>query len=528
MERNTMKNIYKGLTVLLGFMLASLAMNAQERDGGYENTPAAFEKFAMLRLWHNTPNAAGSMLEKHRRYADAKFGYKIYDGDFNRPQAGEAGNSFTFSTEGGGAVNNKFYAWGSFDYSRDKLKDALYNASILDPFRDMPYMVGDTNNSDWNNQHYILKWRVATPRYWNFLSFGIAGKYQTSIGAKQVDPRVESRFYTFMIQPGLVFSFSEQHHLGFNFEYYSIRESSEMNNVNTYVDQHYWPMYGLGTSVEKIGSGYTTNYNGNSVGGGLQYNYQGAVNLMVSGSYAKKVEDAEISFTNPQSNGTVKDQRIKASLDMYFDCSENYTSVVRMAYQRKDADGIQYIQTYNSSEDNAGYVTWYKSVRSTYQTDAVQFSYDLMKNRGDAYVWKAGITLNYENNRETYVLPESWREWENLKFGVHGKYNARLSDKLTKRLLIGLGCWYTTNLSGKYDYNGQNPESPMVTRFMPRDFSYLSSDYVDGRIGLTYSQRVKADKKANLFGKAEFRYLNTSNADFKDKKIMQFSIGCNF
>ena len=68
----------------------------------------------------------------------------------------------------------------------------------------------------------------------------------------------------------------------------------------------------------------------------------------------------------------------------------------------------------------------------------------------------------------------------------------------------------------------------MVTRFMNQDFSYLTSDYIDGAMTLVYSQKVKENKRANLFGKAEFRYLNTSNNDFKDKKIMQFSIGCNF
>lgn len=523
-----MKNIYKGLTVLLSLVWVPLAMNAQGQKGEIENTPAAFEKFSMLRLWHYTPNAAGSMLENHRRYADAKFGYKFYDGDFNRPQAGESGNSFTFSTEGGGRVNNKFYTWGSFDYSRDKLKDALYNASSIDPFRDMPYIVGDTNKSDWNNQHYVLKWRVATPKYWDLISFGLAGKYQASSGAKQVDPRVDAHLYTFLIQPGIVFSLSERHHLGLNFEYYNIRESSSMTNVNTYVDQHYWYMYGLGASIERVGSGRTTNYNGNSVGGGFQYNYQGAVNLMLSASYAKKVEDVEISFTNPQSEGTVNDQRINVNADMIFDCTEKFTSVVRLAYKQKDIEGIEYVQTYNNTEDEAGYITWYKSVRSTYKTDAFQFSYDLMRNQGNAYSWRIGVSADYENNREKYVLPESCREWENLKIGLQGKYNVHLSDKLAKRLLIGIECRYNSNLSGKYEYNGYNADSPMVTRFMARDFSYLCSDYVDGTVGVIYSQKVKAELKANLFGKVEFRYLNASDDDFKDKKIMQFSIGCNF
>ena len=59
-----MKNIYKELTIVLGFIFIPFMVNAQEQNE-VDNTPAALEKFTMFRLWHHTSNAAGSMLENH-------------------------------------------------------------------------------------------------------------------------------------------------------------------------------------------------------------------------------------------------------------------------------------------------------------------------------------------------------------------------------------------------------------------------------------------------------------------------------
>ena len=60
-------------------------------------------------------------------------------GDFRRPQQGKK-KTYEVCAEGG--VNlDKIYLWGEFRYSRNAIKDANFNASIIDPFRGMPIML---------------------------------------------------------------------------------------------------------------------------------------------------------------------------------------------------------------------------------------------------------------------------------------------------------------------------------------------------------------------------------------------------
>ena len=51
----------------------------------------------------------------------------------------------------------------------------------------------------------------------------------------------------------------------------------------------------LGTAIENIGTGKVVNYVGDKVGGNLQYNYRKpAINLLLSGGYSFRVEQAEL------------------------------------------------------------------------------------------------------------------------------------------------------------------------------------------------------------------------------------------
>ena len=240
------KNIYCTIKYTCCSLMMSMAVTvgvAQEKIADRLNTPAALENMKMRGLWSQSKNAAGALLDYSFRYASADLEYRFYDGNFRRPQQGESGNNVVFDTEGGGKVKD-FFAWGSFNYSRDKVKEANFNSSIIDPYRGMPYYTADTNVSNWNNQHYRLKMRVATPQFWNFLSFGLDGYYQNSVGAKQRDMRTKSVFYTIIVRPGVVLSAGKNHRFGLDFEYASVREDLEMKAVNSYVEQTYYLLSG--------------------------------------------------------------------------------------------------------------------------------------------------------------------------------------------------------------------------------------------------------------------------------------------
>lgn len=519
-----MNNIYRYIAAGLAASLFTATVGAQTVN----NSPAAKEKLVSDALWLNTDNAAGAAVDGHRKYADVVFGYDFYGGDFNRPQQGDSGNSFSFKSEGGGFVTPGFYAWGKFTYNRDKVKNTLYNSGILDPFRGMPYFAADTNRSDWNNQYYDLEYRIASKKFWDKLAVGVSGEYVSSLGAKQVDMRVESRYYTFVIRPGIVYSPGKRHNIGICAEYYNLREVSSMLNANSYVDQTVWWMVGLGDGTYEASRGGTRHYNGNSVGGGLQYNYDGGVRLMLDAKYTQKVEDVNYGTGRRQNYGSVKDNALNVKLTAVFNPAGEYSYRLKASLLDRDIDGIEYIQTYESTGDWADYVTQWHGVRSTYSTLNVKGSYEVIRNAGDEYRWSAGIWADYTDYEEKYLIPASHRTAENVKAGLNLKYNAPLGRRLDNRLLVGAGYAYNANLGGEYVYGGNHPEYPTVEKFMPWDTDYLTTDYHDMNVSVCYSQRLRAKARANFFVGAEFRYLKTSAERFNHRSIAGFTAGCNF
>ena len=69
-------------------------------------------------------------------------------------------------------------------------------------------------------------------------------------------------------------------------------------------------------------------YNGNQVGGGLQYNYAGRMNILLDLGYSKKVEDAITTPTSPRYLGTTKDGLWSGKLMAYIPDAKKNTHFV--------------------------------------------------------------------------------------------------------------------------------------------------------------------------------------------------------
>lgn len=300
-----------------------------------------------------------------------------------------------------------------------------------------------------------------------------------------------------------------------------------MSNSNTYVDQKYYKMYGLGTAIAGIGAGRTTDYKGNNVGGALQYGYNGCINLLFESSYNYKVEDAKISFTSPYDEGTTRDSRWEQSLRLQKE-SGNYINSFQLNYLVRRIDGIQYITAYNSNTENPGYVTLSSNVRSKYKTNSLGADYTLMKKRVSDYAWRLNASALYSSQKDEYLLPYSDKKSENVKFNLGGKANLNLSNKLNKRLLLGADVCYNKNLSGEYNYNGPHADYPVVTKFETTDLNYLITNYYGFNVSAVYSQRVKADLKADAYAKVDVNYTKAKDFDFGHRSVLEVSVGCNF
>ena len=513
----------KQIAITLIFIAIPLLSNGQEKV----NTPAAYEQMKQKSQWQKSANAAGLLLDNPITYSETGVFYNSYKGNFHRPQEGESGSNLNFNSEGAVFVN-KIYAWGKFDYTRTTIKDANFNASIIDPFRGMPYMVADTNRSEWRNQAYEMQMKVTTPILSDKLYFGLDAGYKAISGAKQRDPRTENYYYLFQIKPGVVYTVNDKHHVGANFDYFSLKEESSMSKVNTYVDQEYYEMYGLGTSVQRIGTGRTTDYVGNSVGGGFQYNYQGPINLLFSTDYAYKVEDVKLGFSDASDNSGVKDKIWNAKLQAYT-TKNNLTHYLKLDFTDRKIDGIEAITEYDNTAGQNGYVTLLKDVRSKYDTQTMTVDYDVTIDRDAEYDWKLGAGAKYIKKDDVYLNPHSIKNSENIAFQVRAKKNIVLSQNtLQRRLLIGADYSFNNNISGKYEYNGSHPDYIVVKKFEQIDSDYLNSDFWSLGATATYSQRIKEDQLANLFVKAEYRYTDASGSIFGNRQNIQISIGLNF
>jgi hypothetical protein len=522
-----MKKIqYNKKAMILTLALVSVSMPGYGQDK--PNTPAAYEQMKQKSQWLNSSNAAGLLLDNPVNFTEISVSGDSYRGGFHRPQEGERGSNLNFNAEGA-IYAGKVYAWGKFDYTRKTVKDANFNASIIDPFRGMPYMVADTNRSEWKNQVYDMALKVSTPLLPDRLHMGLEAQYKAVSGAKQRDPRTENYYYIIQLKPGFVYSLNARHHIGANFDYFNLKEESVMSKVNTYVDQEYYNMYGLGTSVQRIGTGRTTDYTGNSVGGGFQYHYHGAINLLFSSGYTYKVEDVRISFSNAEDDSGVKDRIWKSGLQAFTRPDENLTHFLTLEYSDRKIDGIECITQYDNTAEQGGYLTLLKDVRSKYKTQAATLDYDVTVNKSEEYGWKMGLGVKYTNSDDLYISPRSEKNAENIAFQVRAKRNFVLSpDKLKRRMLLGADWSLSRNLSGGYNYNGSHPEYLTVSKFQQTDSDCLNAGYWSAGASVAYSRKIRADMAANFFAKAGFSYTKADKSFFDNRQSVRFSVGCNF
>ena len=212
---------------LVAAALAPLCTSAQRI-----NTEASVERLKSESLQFSySDNASGIQLDQMDYYSQVGLGYDIEKGSFKRAQEGEHNTGYRFFTDGGGTMKalKGAFIWGSFEYSRDQLRDAEYNASLIDPLRGTPFFIADTYKSKWINQLYDMTVKAAAPKLWDRLIFGIEATYQNGQGAKQHDPRPLVSLSKFEIKPGVTVTLGK-HAIGANYQYYSRREDGTASN----------------------------------------------------------------------------------------------------------------------------------------------------------------------------------------------------------------------------------------------------------------------------------------------------------
>lgn len=249
---------------------------------------------------------------------------------------------------------------------------------------------------------------------------------------------------------------------------------------------------------------------------------------MAEATFASKTEYVELSFSVPKPDAEVNDTRINGKVSMFTTTPANYTHFVTLHVSNTSIDGIQNVTKFENAIDIRKWVIVSSSKRSSFKTMLADIQYDIVKEKGKEYSWKAGIGGTFSSVNDTYLIPYSYKKAQNATFNIYGKKNIFLSEKLVRRLLFGVDIAYNMNLSGGYQYTGQHQDYPVVDNLERRDLEYLMSGYQAAGLTAIYSQKIKAGSETNLFVKANFKYINTTDFNFNNRYYGQISIGSNF
>ncbi|WP_312136536.1 DUF6850 family outer membrane beta-barrel protein [Sphingobacterium sp.] len=514
-------NLYKVLS-LSAFFAWALPSLGQEGNHSIIEQEQEIEYLQ----WEHSLNAAGLQLDQPNQHSSLAAGYKRTSGNFRRPQAGESIGDLHLYTRGN-VYLKKGYLQGYFDYSRNSIRNAEYNASLIDPFREMPYVTADTNASNWLNQHYKIGFKASSAPIAEKLHLGLGANFIASSGAKQRDIRTVNRYYQLDLQPSLSYSLNNQHHLGAHFLYKNFKEEANNSNAVAHISQGYFALLGLGNSFSALGAGRTMNYQGDAFGGGLQYQYQGAIKTFLSANYTVQAEDANVTFSNPRPGGSILLKKWDASIHLQHD-GEVFLQGLKADLLYSNINGIEYINEFISGTDSEGFYTRFQSVRSKYKRQAISGRYELLRKSGDAYNWKAAASLAYNKLDDRYLIPASQMFAENMRYGLEGHKLFSLSANLKSQLSIGLRMLLSKNMDAAYEYSGSAADTLPVMDLEQRNFQFYKADYQQFELPIYYSQQLRSNSNVQVFLKGNLQWVKTNSYTFKDRKYFNFSIGATF
>ncbi|PRD45553.1 DUF6850 family outer membrane beta-barrel protein [Sphingobacterium haloxyli] len=524
-------SIYQNITF---YLLALLSL-------GYANSVVAQQETVdnMLQWevgqqygnWRHTGNAAGLLVDRPAHFSVLQAGYSSQAGDFRRPQEARKSTQADVGTLGNIYLGD-LYIQGHFGYARQDRRDAEYNASLIDPFRGMPYMIADTNASHWANEHYHLGFELAFPLKDDRLQLGLAMEYRSSSGAKQRDVRALNRFYALEVSPGVLYRIAPKYRIGVHVSYRNHKEEATNRSVNNEIDQGYFSLYGLGHSIARLGyenltTTRQTNYEADRIGVGLQYGFEGPWSVLLSGNYEVGAENVHVGFMDTRPEGTLLQDDWTVTLALRRS-QEHWKHIIDAKGYWSNARGSEYINEFVPGLDSDGYMNRYSSVRSTYDKSSIGASYELIKMNGSQYSYRAKGRLAYGKTKDRYLIPSSTFAFEEMLYGASFEKAFSLSSATTSLFSIGVSVDYRQCLNANYDYGGALPNSLPVADMMAQETHYFASDFLTIGVPLVYSFELSTARETSLFIKAHGFYQRADQTFFDHRKGVQVSVGATF
>ena len=502
--------------------------NALAQGHETENdTPSARELNNVYFQWLRSDNAAGMIYDTGRPVATIRSTYSHRTGAFKHPQDGRSEKSLTVFSEGFANFAN-LLTYGSFEYNDLSINEARYNASILDPHRGMPYYIADIHESNWRKHNYELLFKVATEPIYERLTLGLTGRYSALHGAKQRDPRTDNRLMELELTPSLVLALSPGHRLGVSAGYTLLKEQSYMQNVNISDSQDYYSLLGLGKAIKDIGDGETSDYKGITLSGKAYYQVSLAdLTMMFTLGYRRQTETATVTFSTPRNRGSILLDGLYSSFELSWDKSD-FLHHLHLSGEYSGTHGIEYLNVRDNTEEQKGWLQLHRDARSEYKRWSLGGIYTMAIKHGHTYDWRFALSSEIRDIADAYLIPRSDYAVRNWISAVDIAKRIGLSRTYGAELLLSVHGGYVHNLNGEYNYNGSNPDSPMVQGLEKGRLAYESASYITLGGEVTLASGLRSRANGTLFTSIGYEYATAKVSAFGKRGLFSVSFGYNF
>ena len=460
-------------------------------------------------VWFSSDNPSLMSIKPLASYGNASLDYDLENGKYKLQQQGDKVKNISFNASGAAMVG-KFALWGEFHFNNIFTDSTRFNSDIYDPYDDMPYYVGDPNRSYWTGQSYEMRAKIASPFYWNRLSFGVELQYVTQTSGKQVDPRGNPFKYNATVIPGLTFIIGKNDYIGVNGYYRNRYQRSSTENQNYGKDQKIYLLKGLGNystayvgGVGGIGSFY---WNGDRFGGGIQYSHTGSIDLLAEGDFEMQKEDCFQNPTVPRPMGSISQLYGSARIAMLFGADKS--NKVSVDGYFKSTDGIEYVTKYDATYGVKAWQVLSSSAYSNYMRIHGKVAYDkfIGGKAGNGYVWKLGADAKFDMENDQYFSPACTFNYMNATVEVNAKRSLWFGPT---NLILGFFGGYKMGFGGEYTYTASDAATAVPANvWYPLDLAYYKANCAtfggDIYFGWKVSKRMEVFATGNCSYNAAF------------------------
>ncbi|GEM_PF-3487989 len=466
----------------------SLAAGAQEYD--YVSTPASREIALGSGLWLRSGNSAGIALDSLGRISDLSLSGTYDYGSLKSQWSGDSETDIRVATSGITQVGG-MTLYGDFSYDYISIEGARYNCLMFSPSYDQPYYIADFVSSSWRKQVYDMGFRLASPLLFSeCATLGFEARYKSLVGAKQVDPRIETYRYDLGFAPSVAVRLGDRSSVGLRLGYMYSFERADPSVENNWETPRVAIMrglgfYTLGTAGGNMGFDIFY-YRTNRLDASAQYVlHSPSADLLVQAAFLYGKTLVSENPTLPRMRGRTEKSAI--GLDIAANLGRKKNHRLDFAAEFGLTSGYEYNQQFDNTPGVYRWITVSNPMMSTYdilEADARYSYYGGLGTDGE-YDFKLGLEADFFYMDQTYLIPRSDFDVVTCSVSAFAAWNIALGDR--HRLMPELSAGYGLSPYGEYSYGGSsNTDSEIVTAFYPSELRFLSSDKIKCGAGLVY------------------------------------------